>query len=87
MLETYYALKSPVMEAEHAIDEATALSLYDCLITKIKEQRRFKVLPDSKFSISDFMVQQRLLQAEYELEKKKLPRAYEEIAELKVKCE
>ena len=34
--ETLYATKTPVMEAEHAYDETTALSLYDCLIPMLK---------------------------------------------------
>ncbi len=56
-LEIYNALKSPVMEAEHAIDEQSALSLYDCLIPRIKEHRRFKLFRDAKFSVADFKTQ------------------------------
>lgn len=42
-LERLVALKTPVMEAEYAIDERSALSLYDCLVPALKEHRRFKV--------------------------------------------
>ena len=38
--EQLYATKTPVMEAEYAFDESTALSLYDCLIPMLKENRR-----------------------------------------------
>lgn len=54
LLETRLALKSPTLEAEYAIDEASSLSLYDCLVPKLKEHRRFRITRDSKFSISDF---------------------------------
>ena len=57
MLETHMAMKSPTLEAEFAIDDASALSLYDCLIPQIKELRRFKITKDSEFSIADFKAQ------------------------------
>ena len=38
------ALKTPCMQAEHVIDEGTALSLYDCLIPKLREHRKFKLI-------------------------------------------
>ena len=53
-MEKMIALKMPVLEAEHAIDERTALSLYDCLVPKIKEHRRFHIRLEDKFSIDDF---------------------------------
>ena len=43
MLEIAVAQKTPVMEAEYAIDDKSKLSLYDCLIPKLKEFRRFKI--------------------------------------------
>ena len=43
MTEAALALKGPIMEAEHALDERSPLSLYDCLIPQIKELRRFKL--------------------------------------------
>ena len=43
MLEIALAQKTPVMEAEHAIDDANALSAFECLIPKLKENRRFKL--------------------------------------------
>lgn len=57
MLETYYSIKTPVMEAEHAMDDRTPLALYDCLVPKIKEHRRFRITKDSEFSIADFKSQ------------------------------
>lgn len=53
-LEQYCALKSPMMEAELALDDKSALSLYDCLIPKIKEHRRFAITKDAVFSVADF---------------------------------
>ena len=46
IFERAYALKTPVMEAEFAHDERSALSLYDCLIPRIREHRRLKIQPD-----------------------------------------
>lgn len=54
LLELALASKTPVMDAEYAIDDRTPLSLYDCLVPKIKENRRFRIQKDDKFSIADF---------------------------------
>ena len=51
--ERALALKSPVMEAEYAFDQRTALSLYDCLIPTLREQRRLWVQRDYKLTIAD----------------------------------
>ena len=56
-LELAYVEKTPVMEAEYALDERTALSLYDCLTPTLKEHRRFKINIEDKFSINDFKTQ------------------------------
>lgn len=76
-LETYVALKSPANQAEHVIDEGTALSLYDSLVPKLREHRRFKLLKDAEFSLADFKIQQKVRSMEYELEKKRLPNMIE----------
>lgn len=68
-LEQRLAIKSPILEAEYAIDDATALSLYDCLVPKIKEHRRFRINRDSIFSIADMKAVQRVRELDYELEK------------------
>ena len=67
-LEIALAQKTPVMQAEHAIDDTNLLSTFDCLIPKLKEHRRFKLLKDTEFSIADVKAQQRVKQLEYELE-------------------
>ena len=54
VLEKAIALRTPVMEAEFAIDDRTSLNLYDCLIPKIREHRRFRFHKDDSFSIADF---------------------------------
>ena len=66
-LEKRLALQSPAFEGEYAIDERTTLSLYDSLIPKLKEHRRFKIKADDAFSINDFKVQQRLRELELKL--------------------
>lgn len=54
-LEEVVALKTPVMEAEYALDERTALSLYDCLTPTLKEHRKFKIRSTNhQLSIDDF---------------------------------
>ena len=54
MLEIALAQKTPVMEAENAIDDRNPLSAFDCLVPKLKEHRRFKITKDDAFSIADF---------------------------------
>ena len=61
------ALKTPCMQAEHAIDDGSALSLYDCLIPKIREHRRFKVFKDSPYSVEDFRAQLTVRKLEAEI--------------------
>ena len=81
-LELAYVQKTPVMEAEYALDQRTALSLYDCLTPMLKEHRRFKIIIEDKFSVNDFKTQQKLRQLERELEKRSMPRLLEENAKL-----
>ena len=84
MLETALASKSPMLEAENAIDESTALKMYDCLVPHIKEHRRFKILPDSLFSISDFNAMYKVKKLEATIQKEETPKIKEENAKLKV---
>ena len=56
-LEIAYAQKTPVMEAENVLDERNELCFFDCLIPRLKEHRRFKLLKDDEFSIADFKTQ------------------------------
>ena len=60
-----YALKTPICEAENALDERSPLDLYNCLIPKLKEHRRYKVTKDSQFSIVDFNAQMKARDLEY----------------------
>ena len=57
LLEIALAQKYPVMEAEHAFDDTNPLSTFDCLIPKLKEHRRFKLLTDDTTTIADFATQ------------------------------
>ena len=43
MLEMAVAQKTPVMEAEHAIDDTNRLCFFDCLIPKLKEKMKLKI--------------------------------------------
>ena len=54
MLEERIAMRSPTLEAEHAIDDRTALTMYDCLMPQLREHRKFRITKDSQFSIEDF---------------------------------
>jgi len=73
------------MEAEHAIDDQTPLCMYDCLIPKIKEHRRFRISKDTPFSIADFKSQQKILEMQQYLEQRSMPRALLEIEAQKKK--
>ena len=87
-LEIALAQKTPVMQAEHAMDdEHPALKLYDCLIPKLREHRRFRIIKDDQFSMKDFIVQHKLRTLERELEKRELPKVQEEIKALRQKVE
>ena len=82
LLEVALAQKTPVMEAEYAMDNRTALDFYDCLVPKLREHRRFRILKDADFSIADFKEQVRVKNLELMLEKKKLPKLQKENAEM-----
>ena len=69
------------------IDEGTKLSLYDSLVPKLREHRRFKLLANAEFSLADFKIQQKVRSLEYELEKKKLPTLIEHNEMMKAKIE
>ena len=58
--ERALALKTPVREAEYAIDDRTALSLYDCLVPMIKEHRKFSITKNTKFCVADFEAQKKV---------------------------
>lgn len=82
-VERALALKSPVMEAEFAFDDCSALSLYDCLIPKIKAYRKLQIRPEIIVGADDFKAQSKVLQLEYELEQKRVPILTEENGRLK----
>lgn len=78
-------MKSPTLEAEHAIDDTSPLKLYDCLIPKLKEHRRFKIFKDSVFSIEDFREIKKIREIEFSLNKSRLPKVLRENIELEDK--
>ena len=80
--EEALAQKSPTMEAEYALDERTPLTFYDCLVPLLKEQRRFKIMPDTTMTIQDFKSQLKTLQLQRELEQQRIPRLIEENGKL-----
>ena len=82
------AIKSPVMEAEYAHDDTTALSMYDCLIPKLREWRKFRIRPEIKYKemlVQDMKAHQRVLELEFKLQEKLLPGLQAENKELKEK--
>ena len=67
MLEMTFAQRTPVLEAEHAIDDTNSLMAFQCLVPMLKEHRRFKLAADSTFSVSDFKAKQKVVQLEYDI--------------------
>ena len=67
------------MEAEYAYDDQTALSLYDCLIPKLKENVRLIRPKDYTETVEDYVYRSKILHYELELSKKRVPRLLEEI--------
>ena len=55
--EQLYSIKTPVMEAEFAVDETTALSLYDCLVPRLKEHRRLAYDKNIPLTMNDITAQ------------------------------
>ena len=72
-LENRLSSKTPVLEAENAVDDRTALSMYDCLIPRLKEHRRFKIFKDSIMTTADFQAIQAVREIERELKIAQLP--------------
>lgn len=52
--EKALAQKSPVMEAEYALDMDTPLKLYDCLTPMMKHHRRLRIDLEKRVFIDDF---------------------------------
>ena len=67
------------MEVEYAYDERTALSLYDCLVPKLKEHRRLIRPKDYVDTVEDYMYKSKIRHAELELSKERVPRLLAEI--------
>ena len=65
--ERALALKTPVREAEFALDDQSALSLYDCLVPMLKRHRRFRIAENTKFSIPDYQTQKKVYQLKFDL--------------------
>ena len=70
-------MKTPVMEAEFAIDDRSLLSLYDCLVPKLVENRRFRIKKEDAFSIADFKAQVTIRQLEFDTASLKVPKLVE----------
>lgn len=46
MFEHAFIQAGPALAAEYALDDRTAINLYDCLIPKLHEHRKFKIRPE-----------------------------------------
>ena len=53
--EKALAIRTPVREAEYALDDWTPLRLYDCLLPMLKEQRRFLAQKNFKVTTADIL--------------------------------
>ena len=73
------------MQAEHVIDDGTVLSLYDSLVPKLREHRKFSVFQDTPFTIEDFRSQLKVRELEQELQLNKLPNKIYECEMLKAR--
>ena len=87
MLEVALAQKTPVMEAEFAMDDRTSLNLFDCLVPKLREHRRFRIQKDAVFSIADFKEQVRVKTLQARLEKQEMPKLKAENATMAARIE
>ena len=75
------------MEAEHAIDDRNAFDLYNCLIPKLKEHRRFRVDKNEVFSIADFNATLEVRRLEAELARLQVPELVKKNTHLTMKVE
>ena len=55
------------MEAEYALDDRSPLELFNCLVPKLYEHRRFSLKKDEKFSIADFKSQQAVFKLQLQI--------------------
>ena len=88
MFERAYAMKSPVMEAEYAHDERSALGLYDCLIPTLREHRQLMIRPElyaSKYMITDLKAKKSIMEIEEKNAVKRLQSVEEENSMLREK--
>ena len=88
IFEKAYMLKSPVLEVEFAHDDRSPLSLYDCLIPKLREHRQLKIRPELYLTenlICDMQAKKIILEIEHDLEKKRFPVMKAEVQELETR--
>lgn len=52
--------KSHVNEAEYAIDDRTALSLFDCIVPRLREHTIFKIRPTISIEMKDMEVNEKV---------------------------
>ena len=71
--EILLAQKSPVFEAEYAIEPRTPLRLYDCLVPTLKEHRRFTLKKFEKFSVEDMVAKKTAQQLDWQLAQMRQP--------------
>ena len=75
------------MEAEYALDDRSPLDLFNCLVPKLYEHRRFSLKKDEKFSIADFKSQQAVFKLQLQIQKDRLPQLEKENGMLLAKVE
>ena len=52
--EQAFAQRTPIMQAEYALDRTSALSLYDGLLPRLREHRRFQKDKVERDEIEDY---------------------------------
>ena len=66
-------MRSPTFEAEFAHDSRSPLTLYDCLIPKLREHRKLELCQEmftNSTLLSDIKAQRNAIQLQKDLEKK-----------------
>ena len=49
-----------MFEAEYAIDDRTALSLFDCIVPRLREHKIFKIRPTISIEMKDMEVNEKV---------------------------
>ena len=85
--EQAYAQKTPVMEAEFALDSTSKLQFYDILLPRLREHRLYDLQKASTMQIEDYRAQAEARRLEIDILNHQTPALKKENHELKLKLE